>query len=390
MPKKKAKVAPENRYKKVKKTNVAVDSNKSNNPNIAVKIAPENRYKNVKKTNVAVDSNKSNNPTTSLLPNVSVVSPDKTNQRDGPTINNCKRNLHFSDADKDDDDDGFFCPEPKKIMNISSLKTIAVNMTEDSLDKDIFQQEKVHSTVVKAIPNIKVLNTNAYPSRVYVVRTKGNVMIGFCLMFRDINKCPASDNFWQMKLSTNPNEEGMKKAFKFNFICDLRSKESSLIAKPGGRKYNNTWKAIVRLQKIGHKLYDDEQLCQWGRHLAYFIDTLLLDGRYYTPYRFAGNLTPKEEKPLSYYITITEIFNILKLRYPLYSSNNVLEMLEQDNLVEDYFDDTSFKQAIQYVENKGIINDEENMNHSTTSNSNNGHTRVSMDTRKMMENLMKS
>ena len=75
----------------------------------------------------------------------------------------------------------------------------------------------------------------------------------------------------------------MKKAFKFHLICDLRSKESSLIAKPGGRKYNNTWKAVVRLQKIGHKLYDDEQLCQWGRNLAYFIDELLLDGRYYTP-----------------------------------------------------------------------------------------------------------
>ena len=135
---------------------------------------------------------------------------------------------------------------------------------------------------------------------------------------------------------------------------------------------------------------DDQKLCQWGHNLAYFIDELLLDGRYYTLNRFAGNLTPQEEKPLSYYLTITEIFNILKLRYPLYSSNNVLKMLEQDNLVEDYFDDTSFKQAIQYVENKGIINQEENMNHSTTSNSNNGHTSVSMDTRKLMENLLKS
>ena len=64
-------------------------------------------------------------------------------------------------------------------------------------------------------------------------------------------------------------------------------------------------------------------------------------------------------------------------------------MLEGDNLVEDYFDDTSFKQATQYVKNKGTINQEENMNHSTTSNSNNGHS-VSMDTRKLMEHLMKS
>ena len=192
-----------------------------------------------------------------------------------------------------------------------------------------------------------------------------------------------------MKLSRNSNEEETKKAFKFHLICDLRSKESSLITKPGGRKYNNNWKAVIRLQKIGHKLKDDEKICEWGRNLAYFIDELLLDGHYYTPYRFAGNLTPQEEKPLSYYLTITEIFNILKLRYPLYSSEKVLKMLEEDNLVEDYFDDTSFKQATDYIKNKGTITQEENMKHSTTSNSNNGHS-ISMNTRKLMDNLMKS
>ena len=80
-------------------------------------------------------------------------------------------------------------------MNESSLKTIAVNMTEDSLDKDIFEQEKIHRAVVRAIPNIKILNTNAYPSRLYVVRTKGNLSLSFSLMYKDTDKCPSSDNF---------------------------------------------------------------------------------------------------------------------------------------------------------------------------------------------------
>ena len=34
-----------------------------------------------------------------------------------------------------------------------------------------------------------------------------------------------------------------------------------------------------------------------GKNLAFFIDSLLLEGKYYTPYRFAGNLTPKNEEP---------------------------------------------------------------------------------------------
>ena len=355
-----------------------------------------NKYKKLKKTNITKSYKKSNNQNTSLLGNAVIISPVQTTKHHDISKNNkCAKKINFSneekhDDDDDDDDDGFFFVETNKNMIEYTLKKSAGNMIEDSLDKDIFEQEKNHGTIVQAVLNIKIPNTYAYPSRLYVVRTKGNLWLSFSLMYKDTDKCPSSDNFWQMKLSTNPNKEEMKKAFKFHLICDLRSKESSLIAKPGGQKYNNTWKAVVRLQKIGHKLNDDEQLCQWGRNLAYFIDKLLLDGRYYTPYRFAGNLTPQEEKPLSYYLTITEIFNILKLRYPLYSSDNVLEMLEQDNCVEDYFDDTSFKQAIQYVENKGIINQEENMNHSTTSNSNNGHTSVSMDTRKLMENLLKS
>lgn len=78
-----------------------------------------------------------------------MISPNETKQRDSPKNNNCKRNLYFNFEDKDDDDDdGFFFLEINKNMNDSSLKTIAVNMTEDSLDKEIFEQEKNHGTIV--------------------------------------------------------------------------------------------------------------------------------------------------------------------------------------------------------------------------------------------------
>ena len=172
----------------------------------------------------------------------------------------------------------------------------------------------------------------------------------------------------------------MKKAFKFHLICNLKSKISSLIAKPEGRIYNNTQKGIVRLQKIGHQLKDDKTVYQQGRNLAYFIDEILSDGHYYTLYRFAGNLTLQEEKPISYYLTITEIFNILKLHYLFLSSEKVLNILEEKNLVSNYLTD--------YVNNKVIIPQYKNMNYSTISNSNNGHS-ASMNTRKLMENLMK-
>ena len=125
-----------------------------------------------------------------------------------------------------------------------------------------------------------------------------------------------------------------------------------------------------------------------GRDLAFFIDELLLDGRYYTPYRFAGNLTPSEEQPLSHYLIITEIFNILKIRYPVISNEKVLNMLEEENLVSKYFDDTSFNQAIDYVKNKLNIPVHQSNNFTASNHINDNH-KVSINTRNLMNNLWK-
>ena len=120
--------------------------------------------------------------------------------------------------------------------------------------------------------------------------------------------------------------------------------------------------------------------------MAYFIDKLVLEGKYYTPYRFASNLTPEEEQPLSYYITIEEIFKVLKMRYPCYTNETVLKMLEKENLVSNYFDSMSFKEALQYVKNR--VNQTTDSNLCSISN-NDGHD-VSTHTRLFMENLKKN
>ena len=191
------------------------------------------------------------------------------------------------------------------------------------------------------------------------------------------------------KVMRIPKEEKMKKYFKFHLICNLLSKESSLVAKPSGRVNNNYWKCIVHLQKVNFKPKYDENVrltSEWGRNMAYFINKLVLEGKYYTPYRFASNLTPEEEQPLSYYITIQEIFKVLKIRYPYYTNETVLKMLEKENLVSNYFDSTSFKEAIEYVKNR--VNQTINSNLSSISD-NDGHN-VSTHTRIFMENLQKN
>ena len=120
------------------------------------------------------------------------------------------------------------------------------------------------------------------------------------------------------------------------------------------------------------------------------IDSLLLEGRYYTPYRFAGNLTPKDEQPLSYYITIPEIFKILKIRYLLLSNEKVMKMLEENNLVSNYFDKTSYKQSIDYIK-KEINNsvDEATSSYIHSIHKNDGHN-VSKNTRELLEKLWKN
>ena len=132
---------------------------------------------------------------------------------------------------------------------------------------------------------------------------------------------------------------------------------------------------IVRLQKIEYKEKNNEKIYQWGKNLAFFIDSLLLEGRYYTPYRFAGNLTPRNEEPLSYYLTIPGIFDILKIRYPLLSNEKVLNILEEQNIIINYFDNVSYKEVIDYVKIKAENYIDQTMNSNTTSAHNNdGHS----------------
>ena len=120
------------------------------------------------------------------------------------------------------------------------------------------------------------------------------------------------------------------------------------------------------------------------------IDSLLLEGRYYTPYRFAGNLTPKDEQPLSYYITIPEIFKILKIRYPLLSNEKIMKILEEKNLVSNYFDKISYKQSIDYIK-KEMNNsvDETTSSYTYSIHNNDGHN-VSKNTRELLEKLWKN
>ena len=146
---------------------------------------------------------------------------------------------------------------------------------------------------------------------------------------------------------------------------------------------------IVRLQKIEYKEKNNEKIYQWGKNLAFFIDSLLLEGRYYTPYRFAGNLTPRNEEPLSYYLTIPGIFDILKIRYLLLSNEKVLNMLEEENLIVNYFDNISYKEAIDYVKNKPENDIDQTMNSNTSSTHNNDGHFVSIQLRSFMENLQK-
>ena len=93
----------------------------------------------------------------------------------------------------------------------------------------------------------------SYPSHLYVVITKPGIQLAFYLMYKETNKIPFLESFWQSKILREPKKEEMQKIFKFHLLCNLRSKESVLIAKPGGRPNNNKWKAIVCLQRLDYK-----------------------------------------------------------------------------------------------------------------------------------------
>lgn len=124
----------------------------------------------------------------------------------------------------------------------------------------------------------------------------------------------------------------MKNWFKFDLFCNLCSKESSLVSKLLGCANNNNWKAIVHLQKVNFKPKKNKNVClisEWGRNMVYFIDKLVSEWLYYTPYRFVSNFTPEEEQLLNYYITTQEIFKVFNIRYLYLINNTIISMLEK-------------------------------------------------------------
>ena len=235
-------------------------------PKKKAKQTPINKYKKHKKSVNSEDSKKNDDENISMSQNAAMVTPIKTTQNSSSKKYNCKRNIDFNEQakvhDDNDDDDGFFCLETNKNMNQCTLNTNTEHSIADSLENDIFMQEYTNGTIVQPVPNKKIPNTLAFPRRVYVVVSKANVWLCFCLMYRNTDKCPSSDSFWQLKIKRSENVEEMKKAFKFHLICNLRSKISSLIPKLTGRIYSSAWKAIVRLQKIDHQIKDDKTVCQ--------------------------------------------------------------------------------------------------------------------------------
>ena len=62
----------------------------------------------------------------------------------------------------------------------------------------------------------------------------------------------------------------MKKAFKFHLLCDIRSEQSALRSKLSRRNNNNSWKMIVRLQKIEYKEKNNEKNISMGKKFSIF------------------------------------------------------------------------------------------------------------------------
>ena len=162
-----------------------------------------------------------------------------------------------NEDDNDDSDDGFYITSTTN--NIYTDKELFHN--------DILLQGKSNIVVIVVcpIPNIKERGKKSFPARLYVITTKANVWLAFSLMYHDLDKCPFSETFWQSKVLGNAKEEDMEKAFKFHLLCDIPSKQSALISKPSGRTNNNSWKTIVRIQKVDYKQKNNEKIYQWGK-----------------------------------------------------------------------------------------------------------------------------
>ena len=177
---------PINRYKKVTKQKLPKEIKKETKRG---KIVNSKDMKNIieKKSMDSSDQTISQFKSTSTKDNFVVISPIQITEC-STKKNDCKKNIHFDNEAKinegynnnnDDEDDGFFISSTNNNINESMLVSslVAEKNEENSFHNDIILQGKssVVGTIVRPIPNIKESNTNAFPSRLYVVNTKAQV-----------------------------------------------------------------------------------------------------------------------------------------------------------------------------------------------------------------------
>ena len=68
--------------------------------------------------------------------------------------------------------------------------------------------------------------------------------------------------------------------------------------------------------------------------MARLAERIDCQGKFDTFWGYASDLTPKNKQPLSSYITIEDVFQVLRLRYPLKS---LVQVMANDAIVIAYF-----------------------------------------------------
>ncbi|CAJ1966337.1 unnamed protein product [Cylindrotheca closterium] len=266
-------------------------------------------------------------------------------------LNNPKRNIDdSSDTDTSDDDDGFLSfdiREPAAALAITKSKRARHNHNAGlSLAEDLVHAKEIGGDkqpfLRKHLRKIEML----HPNRV-VTACVGDVpgtVVLICLLPKDTNRSPPI----QVTLDKILNNESALKQFqrhcKVHMIPNMCDETNPMIPKACGRTgdyfQGKPWPLLLCIRQ---KRWTSQELTEWAETIARALTAVSDDQcRYLLPLAYAGDITPKIKQPLSYYITVPDVLEALKLYY--FPNTDINTILARED-IGVYLDPRSLKLA---------------------------------------------
>jgi hypothetical protein len=230
---------------------------------------------------------------------------------------------------------------PAKVLNIVTPAKAVKHENENSEDDDDYPilspllktsaiETKPTSFIeIKLEPRINRKGQTCYPNRIFAARTKSHDLVLWDHLPKSMDRSPT--DFWMKRLNNHEKRDELANKLKFHLLSQRVSIDDPSTPLSNGRPGGHPWLCLLRLRKAPLSPVLQSKWCTTIAETATHIDCA---GIYDNYYGYAGDQTPPTLQPLSNYITIQGVLEVLQQKF----YNKTLHQIIDDNeITNDYF-----------------------------------------------------